>query len=104
VDGVQVASVASAGDLANEHVLVVNESDAPVSLQGWRLERAGGVAYTFRSDVPVFPGGSVRVHSRAGTDSTIDLFWGLTEPVWQSGVEARLINAQGNVVNSYTVP
>jgi LysM repeat protein len=103
-EGIQVAAIANVGDLVNEQALVVNESNAAVNLQGWRLERVGGVAYTFRSDVPLFPGGSVRIHSAAGTDSSIDLYWGLTEPVWQSGVEARLINSQGDVAGTFTVP
>lgn len=104
IEGVRIASVAGPGDLVNEHVVVVNESATPFSLQGWQIQRVGGPGYTIASDVPLFAGSSVRVHSGAGTDTTIDLYWGLTEPAWPSGVEARLINAQGDVVNTYVVP
>ena len=55
-----------------------------VSLQGWTLTREGGPSYAF-GDVPLFPGGSVRVHSANGSDTSIDLFWGRPEAVWQSG-------------------
>ena len=101
---IQIASISNPGDLAAEQVLLVNESDTAVSLQGWQLEREGGPAYTFSSDVPLFPGGSVRVHSGSGTNTSIDFFWGLTEPLWQSGVTARLLNAEGAAVNTSTVP
>jgi LysM repeat protein len=104
ISGVRITNITGTGDLANEQVLVVNESDTPFSLQGWQLERAGGPAYTFRSDVPLFPGGGVRLHSGAGSDTSIDLYWGLAEPAWASGAEARLLNADGDVITTYTVP
>lgn len=104
VEGVRIASIVGAGDLASEHVVIVNESSTPFSLQGWQIQRVGGPGYLVASDVPLFAGGSVNVHTETGTNTTIDLYWGLTEPVWSSGVEARLINAQGDVVNSYVIP
>lgn len=104
ISGVRITNITGTGDLANEQVLVVNESDTPFSLQGWQLERTGGPAYTFRSDVPLFPGGGVRLHSGAGSDTSIDLYWGLAEPAWQSGAEARLLDSAGGVITTYTVP
>jgi LysM repeat protein len=103
VEGVQIAAVTAAGDLANEVVQLANESDTAVNLQGWRLELLNGPAYTF-GNVPLFPGGGVRVHSAPGVDTTLDLYWNRSEPAWQSGSLAQLVNAQGIVVNTYTVP
>ncbi|NJN83551.1 MAG: LysM peptidoglycan-binding domain-containing protein [Caldilineaceae bacterium] len=40
--GVQIARFEGAGDLASEQVLIVNESNIAVNLQGWRFEREGG--------------------------------------------------------------
>jgi LysM repeat protein len=103
-DGVRIAAVTSAGDLPNEQVVLTNDSSTPYSLQGWQLQRAGGPTYVFRSDVPLFPGGSLRLHSGAGADTSIDLYWGLNETVWQSGVEARLLSAAGDTIATYVVP
>jgi LysM repeat protein len=103
-EGVRITAITGVGDLPNEQVIIVNDSQTPFSLQGWQLQRADGLAYTFRSDVPLFPGGSIRLHSGAGTDTSIDFYWGLTEPVWQAGVEARLVTAEGETVTSYVVP
>jgi LysM repeat protein len=102
--GVRIAAITSPGDLPNEQVVLTNDSDTPYSLQGWQLQRVGGAAYTFRSDVPLFPGGSIRLHSGAGSDTSIDLYWGLTEAAWQSGVEAQLVSAEGDTITSYVVP
>ena len=77
IQGVQIAAISNPGDLINEAVLVVNESDTPYSLQGWRIQREGGVSYTFAGDTPLFPGGSVRVHSAAGSDTSVDLVLGV---------------------------
>ncbi len=104
IQGVQIAAVNNPGDLANEQVLVVNDSETAFSLQGWQLQRSEGPAFTFTSDTPLFPGGSVRVHTRSGENSSIDFYWGLNEPAWPSGATAQLINDQGTVVHSYTVP
>jgi LysM repeat protein len=102
--GVRIAAITSPGDLANEQVILTNDSDTPYSLQGWQLQRAGGPAYTFRSDVPLFPGGSIRLHTGAGSDTSIDLYWGLTEAIWQSGVEALLVTSEGDRIASYVMP
>ncbi len=103
IEGVEIASVDGGGDLDAESVLVVNDSDRAFSLQGWQLAREGGPAYTF-GNAPLFPGGSVRVHTRAGDNTSIDLYWGQSEAVWPSGTVVQLISAQGAVVHSLTVP
>jgi LysM repeat protein len=103
VEGVEVKAVEAAGDLAGEVVLVVNESNQPFSLEGWRLERENGPAYRF-GNVPLFPSGYVRVHSTTGTDTSLDLYWQQPNAVWQSGAVARLLDGQGNVIHTYTVP
>lgn len=103
-EGVRITAITGAGDLPNEQVILANEGVNPFSLQGWQLQRADGPTYTFGSDVPLFPGGSIRLHSGAGTDTSIDFYWGLAEPTWQSGVEARLITAAGEAVTNFVVP
>ena len=89
VQGVEVASIIGAGDLATEAVQVVNDSDRAFSLQGWQLVKEEGPVYTF-GDVPLFPGGSVRINTRTGSDNSIDLFWGQSEALWRSGAVARI--------------
>ncbi len=95
--------VEQAGNLAQEQVQVVNDSDSALNLQGWTLSREGGPVYTF-GNLPIFPGGSVRVHSGNGESNSINLYWALSESVWSSGAVARLRNPEGTVVASVTVP
>lgn len=98
----QVTRVSDAGNLDAEIALVVNESDAPFNLQGWTLGREGGPIYTF-GNLPIFPGGSVRIHSKTGNDTSIDLHWGQSGSVWSAGSVARLVNVQGELVHTFTV-
>jgi len=95
----EVAAVNDVGAIDAETVLVVNESDAAFNLQGWTLGREGGPFYTF-GNLPVFPGGSVRVHTRAGNDTSIDLYWGQPSSVWAAGGTVRLTDVQGELVHS----
>ncbi|MBX3000332.1 MAG: LysM peptidoglycan-binding domain-containing protein [Caldilineaceae bacterium] len=95
--------VAQPGNLSDEHVLIVNESNSAVNLQGWTLGKVNGPVYAL-SDLPLFPGGSVRIHTESGQDDSLNLYWSLSNPVWESGAVARLFNQDGREVVSYTVP
>ena len=101
--GLTIRSINGVGDLANEYVEIVNDTDLTFNLQGWKLQRSGGPEYTF-GDLLVFPGGSVRLYSASGADTTIVRYWGQSAPVWQAGAQAVLINAQGDAVANYQVP
>ncbi len=103
IEGVTIASIAGAGSLEAEAVQVVNDSDRAFTLQGWQLERVDGPVYTF-GNVPLFPGGSVRVHTRAGDDTSIDLYWGQNQAQWESGAVAQLLNERGASVHTLTAP
>jgi LysM repeat protein len=103
VAGVEIAAVNGAGTLESETVQIVNDSDQAYTLQGWQLARVDGPAYTF-GNVPLFPGGSVRVNTRAGDNTSIDLYWGQSEAQWQSGAVAQLLDERGAQIHTFTVP
>ena len=92
--GLRLSTVANPGTLGSEGIGVVNDSDLAVNLQGWRMEKEGGPAYTF-GNILLFPGSGVQVHSGAGSDSSVDIYWNQPAAVWAAGAVARLINAQG---------
>ncbi len=103
---VVIDSVVGAGDLESERVLLKHQGEGELSLVGWRLEDGKGDIFIF----PQFPqlilykGGAVNVHTAAGNNTVVDLFWGLTAPVWKSGVTVTLKDPQGNVRATYIVP
>ncbi|MHB0876181.1 MAG: lamin tail domain-containing protein [Anaerolineae bacterium] len=100
---VAVESVTAADDAAGEYVTVLNRGSQGVALQGWTLEDGDGHVYTF-PNLFLWRSGTVLVHTAAGTDSATDLYWGLTDPIWDKPTEkAVLRDAQGSVVSELQV-
>lgn len=101
--GPVISAIESAGATGDEAVLIVNESNTPVNLDGWRLEQLDGPSYTF-GDVQLFAGSSVRVYSGSGEDNTVALFWDQPAALWSSGSTARLVDENGQEVDTRTLP
>lgn len=101
--GIRLSVIDGGGDLASESISVVNESDLAVNMQGWKLEKEGGPAYTF-GNVLLFPGSGVLIYTGNGTDTSVALYWNQANAVWQSGSQARLINPQGAEVARLGAP
>jgi LysM repeat protein len=98
-----IDSVIGAGDLDNERVMLKREGSGELLLEGWQLVEEDGSAFTF-PQFKLFEGGAVYIYTRAGQSSSVQLFWGLDEPVWQSGELVTLIDNQGQVRATYRVP
>jgi LysM repeat protein len=101
--GIRVTAVENPGVVGSEIINVANDSDLAVNLQGWRLEREGGPTYTF-GNVLLFPGSGIKLHSGAGTDSSVDVYWNQPAAVWSTGAVARLLNPQGAEVSRLAAP
>lgn len=101
--GLRVASFISNGALPNEAVQIANDSDLVINLQGWRLEKEGGPAYTF-GGLSLRPGSGLVLYTGAGADTSVALYWNQTTPLWERGSVARLLNAQGQEISQLTAP
>lgn len=100
---VEIVSIVGAGTLSAEWVVVRNAGTESLSLAGWQLKDADKNVFTF-PNLTLNSGGAVQIHSISGTNTVIDLYWGETEPVWQSGEEAQLLDPSGNMRAVYNVP
>lgn len=100
---VEIVSIVGAGTLNAEWVVVRNAGTEPLSLAGWQLKDSNRNVFTF-PNLTLNSGGAVQIHSTSGTNTVIDLYWGETEPVWQSGEEAQLLDPSGNLRAVYNVP
>ena len=103
VGQIEIDSVIGAGDVENERVLIRHVGDQAVSLAGWLLEDEDGHTYVLPA-LTMFTGGAVTVYSRAGTNTVVELYWGMHDPVWSEGEKALLIDPNGDVQAVYTVP
>jgi len=100
---VQIESVVGAGTLNAETTIIHYSGEGQLNLAGWQLKDEDSNTFTF-PQLTLYPNGSVQVHTVAGTDTVIDLYWGVPDPVWGSGENARLYDAQGNLRAVYRVP
>jgi hypothetical protein len=100
---VKLSSVVGAGTLGSEIVVVKFEGEGQLDLASWQLKDEDGNTFTFPK-LTLYPNGAVQVHTIAGTDTVIDLYWGIGEAVWSSGENARLFDSQGNLRAVYRVP
>lgn len=92
------------GNLENEAMVIANEGSRQIQLANWLLEDDQGNVYTFSPFILFGNGANVVLHTKAGTDSTANLYWGLAFPVWESGEVATLRDADGTARATYNIP
>jgi hypothetical protein len=100
---VKISSVVGAGAKDAEIVVVKFDGPGQLDLTSWQLKDDSGNTFKFPKLI-LYPNGAVQVHTATGTDTVIDLYWGIGEAVWSSGENAQLFDAQGNLRAVYRVP
>lgn len=90
--------ILNAGTYASEVIVIVNVSDQPVTLANWTVSTSLEEEYRFDAMAPLSPGDSIRLMSRAGTDTAYDKFWGRTPREWTIGTTITFANASGEQV------
>jgi hypothetical protein len=84
-------------------VVVSYKGEEPINLANWQLRDQDRNVFTFPQLI-LHTNGAVQVHTSSGTNTVIDLYWGSSNPVWESGEEAQLFDPSGNVRAKYKVP
>lgn len=100
---VEIVSVIGAGTLNAEWVVVSYTGEDQINLANWELRDEDRNVFVFPQLI-LHPEGAVQIHTASGTNTVIDLYWGESEPVWQSGENARLFDPAGNPRDEYKVP
>jgi LysM repeat protein len=98
---VVIVGVSGVANLEQEAVQLLN-SGGVAAMAGWTVEDGEGAVFFF----PEFTlhRGAVSVHTRAGQDTVIDLYWGLDEPLWRPGTTITLRDGAGTIQSTFTVP
>lgn len=97
-----IRTVIAPGDAKNEFVILDKVGEGAITLTGWYLENKNGNQFVF----PEFQilQGTVEIYSRSGTNTVNKLFWGTSEPMWQSGDTVRLLDFAGQERAVYQIP
>lgn len=98
---VRIIGVEGAGTLEEEAIRILN-SGGVASMSGWRLDDGDGHIYIF----PTFTlhSGAFNLNIGPGTDSPIDLYWGLEEPILSPGKILKLLDTSGEVQSTFEIP
>ena len=100
---VEIVSVVGAGALSAEVVVVRYNGEGELGLASWQLKDENGNTFTFPQLI-LYTNGAVQVHTSSGSDTVVDLYMGLRDPIWESGEVARLFDPQDNLRAIYRVP
>ena len=100
---VEIVSVVGAGTLDTEVVVVRYSGEGELGLSDWQLKDDGGNTFTFPR-LTLYTNGAVQVHTASGSDTVVDLYMGLRDPIWESGESAKLYDPQDNLQAIYRVP
>ncbi|MBI5933713.1 MAG: lamin tail domain-containing protein [Chloroflexi bacterium] len=102
-DDVQIVSIVGADNLGAEVVILRYVGAGQIDLSSWQLKDESGNIFLFPS-ITLVNGGAVQLHTAAGTNTVVDLYWNLSAPIWKSGETASLYDANGELVVTYKVP
>lgn len=98
-----IESVLGTGVLDLERVKIIHVGGGDAALAGWRLIDEDSHSFTFPV-LYLYSNGSIVVNTKSGLNTVLDLYWGLSGPVWQSGEKVTLYDTQNNVRAEFTVP
>lgn len=100
---VQVARVRNPGDVTSEAVEIINEGTSVARLEGWTMvNERSGEEFAFPA-LNLFPQGAVTLHTGAGEDTAIDIYWGRDAAVWEIGDIVQLLDADGELQAEYEI-
>ncbi len=98
-----ITTIVGAGNLEAEYVEILNQSPGDVDLTDWQLVDEDNHTFTFPRLI-LSNNGAVKIYSKSGQNSVIELFWQSEDPIWTSGEVATLLDPAGNAIASYSIP
>jgi hypothetical protein len=103
---VTIYTVVGVGNYDVEYVEVRNYSSGAVDPTGWALKDEDGNVFTFPASpgLVLNSGGAIKILTKKGNNSVIELFWQSDAPIWQSGEIATLFDADGTIISAYSIP
>jgi LysM repeat protein len=99
---VLINGVEDAGNIEGESIRLLN-SGGEVSMAEWTLDDGEGHVYPFPA-FTFYTTGAVYVHTGSGSDTSIDLYWGLEEAILLPGKVITLRDASGGIQDSFKIP
>jgi hypothetical protein len=100
---IEINNVFGVGELQTESVRLQRLGEGELWLTGWQLKDSDGNVYVF-PELLLNKDGAVEINTRAGTDTVIELHWGLAQAAFHPGEDVHLLDPQGNLRSSFRIP
>lgn len=100
---ISIYNIYGIGDVANEKVILNRTGSGELEMTGWKLEDTNGNIFVF-PELTLYKDGAINIHTSAGINTVIDLYWNKNESVWQVGETATLLDPLGNIQATYQIP
>jgi hypothetical protein len=109
---IEIGEVGGVGNLATEYVRLIRsgaDSEETISLQDWRIRDENNHNYNILeqsglASLELHSQGAVNIYSKEGSSNPIELYLGLSDPIWEPGETVTLIDPQGEVHDTYLIP
>jgi hypothetical protein len=109
---VEIVDVTGVGNLPTERVRVQRvggDPDQVVSLLNWRIRDENNNEFNISASsglnsLNLHDQGAIDIYSKSGVSTPIELYLGADEPLWSSGEIVTLLDAGGNVRDTYLIP
>ena len=98
-----IEGVFGAGEISVEYILIRNRSDSPINLNGWSIQSSNGK----KLDLPQLSlnkNGAVRLYSKHGTNTVIELYWNSDQALWTTGSKIQLLDPNGEQKSDWQGP
>jgi len=109
---IEIGEVGGVGNLATEYLRLIRsgiESEDTISLQGWSIRDENNLNFNILeqsglASLELHSQGAVNIYTKAGSSNPIELYLGLSDPIWEPGETVTLIDPQGEVHDTYLIP
>ena len=109
---IEIGEVGGVGNLATEYIRLVRpgtDAEGTISLQNWRIKDENNQEYSILeqsglASLELHSQGAVNIYTKAGDSNPIELYLGLSDPIWQPGETVTLIDPQGEIHDTYLIP
>lgn len=102
---ISIENVVGNGDIQKEEVDILYSGSESFCFNGWKLIDQHGNQYSFPKFFQVYSHGiTIKVYTRPGTDTPLELFWGNDQAIWRSGETVRMVDPAGNIQATYEIP
>ena len=109
---IKIIEVIGVDNLPTEHIRIKHvgeDTGQALSLLHWRLRDENGhefdiSAHANLQSLELHSNGAIDIYTKPGPSTPIELYLGLTEPLWSHGETVTLLDEKGNVQDTYIIP